>query len=101
MAKAGSKSGEFIRAVASAFAMDMFCTLVTELRLERFPTIIVGTPRRYDWRYHFGQFLFGIVSGSGEERGEGDNSHRTYDVGLFGFLILCNFRELGFHLWRM
>jgi hypothetical protein len=57
-ARAWSKSGEFDTVVVSKSSMDMICTLVSKLRLERFPTIIVGTPSRNDWRYHFGQFLF-------------------------------------------
>lgn len=64
-ARAGSKVGECAMVVASRVSMDMVCIPVSRLRLERFPRINVGTPRRYDWRYHFGQFLFfffGIVS---------------------------------------
>ena len=57
-AKAWSKSGEFDTVVLSNSSMDMVFTLVSRLRLERFPRTNVGTPSRNDWRYHFGQFLF-------------------------------------------
>jgi hypothetical protein len=68
-ATAGSKSGEWAMAVASNPSIDMVSMLVSKLRLERFPRINVGTPMRYDWRYHFGQFLFRVVRRRGRDRG--------------------------------
>lgn len=56
-AKAGSKSGACATVVSSITCVDMVRIPVRKLRLERFPSINAGTPIRYDWRYHFGQFL--------------------------------------------
>jgi hypothetical protein len=56
-------------AIASKSSMDMVFMPVSKLRLERFPRINVGIPRRYNWRYHFDQFLFGVVRGRGRDRG--------------------------------
>ena len=64
--------------------MDTVCTLVNELCLERFPKMIVGAPRSYDWRYHFGQFLLVIVGGRGEGGALDSNCERKCDVTPLG-----------------
>lgn len=57
-ARAGSNPGTRERVVSSKASMDMVRIPVMKFRLERFPRIKVGTPSRYDCRYHFGQFLY-------------------------------------------
>ena len=74
--------------VASSLSIDMVSMLVSEPFLERFPRINFGTPRKYDWRYHFGQCLSVIVSVKGKVENE------RYARPYLWFQDLCVFNSL-------